>query len=72
MGWYWSMLGRVKSVRVSDSKGFANWWSIGVAMVGKWVFLVTASDGRDVFRDDLWAVLGLECTVIYGQSWKGI
>jgi hypothetical protein len=33
----WSMLGRVKSVRVSDSKGFVKVWSVqgmDVAMVG--------------------------------------
>jgi hypothetical protein len=51
---------------------------MGVAMVGMgWgsAFSATASDGRDVFRDDHWAVLGLECmytVVSYGQSWIGI
>ncbi len=43
-----------------------------VGMGSEGAFSVTASDGRDVFRDGLWAVLGLECTVSYGQSWKGM
>ncbi len=50
--------GMVKSVRVSDSKGFVKVWSqcrkLFATMVGmglKWAFSVTASDGRDVFKD---------------------